>query len=192
VSNGKYDLVFSGFYIHDTRALVHDTLWLLTANCTSTADVTHFGQFMGNLSSSGDYFHARNIAVQRGISVPSDGNLKLYHALFNFGHAHDTEEQVIQTSSKVVVDAVLTYFGAATAIGLVNQALDAILCNLFADCDGVVAYKEFLYTADQLAANTAQTGSFSPQDDNYGMPSPGVCGAQSHYDVRWTITRVAE
>jgi len=190
MSNGKYDLIFSGFYIHHTRALVTDTLWLLTVNCTSATDVTKSGAFLGNLKSSGDYFHARNIPVQRGISVPPDGTLKFCHALYNFGHAHDTEEQVIQTSTKIGLDALLTYFGASSAIGLVNQALDAIFGNLFADCDGVVAYKEFQYTPDQLAANTAQTGSFSPQDDNYGMPSPGICGAQSHYDVRWAITRV--
>ena len=59
-------------------------------------------------------------------------------------------------------------------------------------CDGVVAADTILVPSDLLEQWTQNgDGSHQEKRDYYGGDTPVGCGSNSHYDVRWTVTKVS-
>jgi hypothetical protein len=72
----------------------------------------------------------------------------------------------------------------AGAGGWLIGRLDTII---FANCDGTVAAADHGWTGAQLS--TLALGKILPgQDDNKGTTSNSGCGANSDYDVLWSVT----
>jgi hypothetical protein len=64
---------------------------------------------------------------------------------------------------------------------------------LTADCDGTVAVGAFAYTAAQLGAMVAAPGQKTVfTQDNPGTDSPAGCGANSDYQVQYTIQNATQ
>jgi hypothetical protein len=60
---------------------------------------------------------------------------------------------------------------------------------VFADCDGLVAAEQLAYTGRDLYLKTVN-GPLKMTTTHPGTTSPSGCGANSQYDVTWTISQV--
>lgn len=196
---GRFSLTFDGFFAFNTRALETDTLWLLTAVSTLNSNINPMSasqvKFLGDFHGT-DLFN--NVSFPP-LSQPVEVNpgtfgapLKFGHLLLNYGHAQDPAEYIRLNAGGVLLE-VVTYFdpiGGAPSIESMNDSINASLNHTFAGCDGCVAFHVFALSWEDLVQGTQTTTPFLLSSDEPGFPSPWQCGAQSHYQVYWSIRRV--
>lgn len=77
---------------------------------------------------------------------------------------------------------------------LLGSLVDYLLSKLgpvvFVDCDGLVAVESVAFSGRDLFLKT-NNGGLTLTTTHHGTESPDGCGANSVYDVTWTIERVA-
>jgi Repeat of unknown function (DUF346) len=113
------------------------------------------------------------------------------YIVINNGHA-----------DQVSLDAAITAVGTAIASKAIEFATGSSLLGsaggfllgelgsfLFQDCDGLVAAEQDIFTGRDLRLQTAAGSLASVTTDHPGTDSPTGCGANSDYEVTWSVVR---
>jgi hypothetical protein len=135
------------------------------------------------------------------------------YLIVNNGHADqkDIDSALVKAGTSITSDSVSAVskdlgagIGAIIGVelvgGLVAPVIGSLLGSLvdflmgklgtivFADCDGLVAAEQIALTGRDLHLKTAN-GPLSVTTTHPGTDSPTGCGANSQYEVRWSIRR---
>ena len=134
-----------------------------------------------------------------------DAQIIFSYLIVNSGH--DDEEKTrkgLTDALNVAMSKGVEMAGATlgTAIGgpvggVVGDLLGQVLSFLggkgrdlvFANCDGPVAFEQVAFTGEDLWRLTQQGHGFERVTDHPGTDSAAGCGSNSHYSVRWSVTR---
>jgi hypothetical protein len=113
------------------------------------------------------------------------------YIVINNGHADQVSLDAAITAvgtaiaSKVIV--------VATGVSVLGSAAGFILAALgsflFQDCDGLVAVEQNIFTGRDLRLQTAVGSLASVTTDHPGTDSPTGCGANSDYEVTWSVVQ---
>jgi hypothetical protein len=171
--------------IERTWALLRDTVHV---SLTVKVGAKKFGPFHKHLGDHGDGTVQVNLATPPIPFNPKD-KVSFNYVVLNSGHK--SQEKVEQAVTKGIDELLGLFFdnpdGKADwrknpLTALVNAGLNII----FANCDGVCAADQRVLTGEALIrlGRTHRETRFSP-----GYDSAVGCGANSKYNVTWSITQ---
>jgi hypothetical protein len=60
----------------------------------------------------------------------------------------------------------------------------------FADCDGPIAVEQVIFSGKELQQMISESQAFQKATFHAGTDSPAACGANSEYEITWSIARV--
>jgi hypothetical protein len=191
-SGHQYIVKLDSTYITSKRAAVRDTDFVaLAAKVNDQQPITN-SKKLGDLDSG--FLHPINIQVGP-ITVKQGQVLSFDYVITN---KHDGDSSTLSTLASAVAGILTKLFSNSnpiTAISfpfiekLVEQALPGWF--VAGSCDGVVAADNVIIPSDMLEQWTKDTGSHQEKRDYYGGDTPVGCGSNSHYDIRWTVTKVS-
>ena len=201
-STRLYSFALDSFQINNTRASHTDTDYVAASVIVGEGVPQTQVRAMGDLN-NGTYpvgFAFENVPVS------DNENAVFSYSIVNSGHANSdqakqTLEQAMSTLSTQAADAataaIAPQIGVALgellgtiAVPLIGSALGALAgwlvtsagSLIFANCDGTVAAGVHVFDATSLNGNIA-----SASDHNVGADSPGGCGSNSDYYVKWSV-----
>ena len=118
-------------------------------------------------------------------------SLRFNYIVINNGHADQVtlDTILVNTGSSLAGAAV----SAVTGVSLMGSAAGFVLSKLgsflFQDCDGVVAVEQVDFSGRDLRLKTGNHELDSVVTVHPGTDSPTGCGANSQYEVTWSIKR---
>ena len=106
------------------------------------------------------------------------------YSVINNGHdSQATIDALLAKSAEELIEGVTSIGGP-----LIDYLLDSFFSVVFADCDGWVAVDQHSFTGRDLHLATA-SGPSTKTQTYPGYNSPDGCGANSLYEVTWTVQR---
>jgi uncharacterized protein with LGFP repeats len=202
-----YSFSIDNFTISETRSRHKDTDYISASVAVAGRPTLSANQKLGDLD-NGTFPTAMQFT---GVPVGDDETAVFTYLIVNSGHSDPGEaEKATETAAKTLAEkgaqAAATAVGGAigaalgasigtaivpligTALGaLASWVVTSVGALLFADCDGPVAAAVHTYTGHQLRAGTSLGLKLTDSDHHPGVDSAHGCGANSIYDVRWTI-----
>jgi hypothetical protein len=194
-----YTFTLNSFKITDTRSVHKDSDYVSVAVAVgANPPITLPAKSMGDLN-NGTF--AVNLSIPN-VAVPAATVVAFSYSIVNSGHAKDSVSQALQkvvsaAASKAAsagagalggvlggpLGAGIATVGTAAAGWVIGKLQDIV----FANCDGIVAAGDHVYTGAQLAEKTSGGKVLTVTDDNKGTDSAHGCGGNSHYFVTWSI-----
>ena len=208
----RYRFSVDRVHITTTRSLHTDTdsgqVSIAVGNWPIQTDAGYIGDFEGNQESQLN-FNFVPVTVELCEAVIFN------YLIVNNGHADQKtlDSALVKAGTSITDDSVKSVskslaagVGAIVAVELVGGVLAPVIGSLlgslvgwllgqlgdiiFADCDGLVAGEQIVLSGRDLHIKTANGGSLSVTTTHPGTDTPEGCGANSQYEVTWSITRV--
>ncbi|MGP6159935.1 MAG: hypothetical protein ACLPYS_20970 [Vulcanimicrobiaceae bacterium] len=202
-----YTFSIPSLVIDNTRSLHEDTDYVSLTLAVGTNPPQTKTLKIGNVNNG---THTVGLSFD-GISVPAGQNAVLTYAVVNNGHASEADvesalekagdalgQKAAQAAASAIGGLVGAELGASigtaavpvlgTALGVIAGWLVGELSGIvFADCDGPVAAGVHIFTAADLAGETAGGAVLSATDHSPGTNSAWGCGSNSDYYVTWSV-----
>jgi hypothetical protein len=194
-----YTFTLNSFKITDTRSVHKDSDYVSIAVAVgANPPITLPAKSMGDLN-NGTF--PVNLSIPN-VAVPAASVVAFSYSIVNSGHDKDSVSQALQKVASAAASKAATA-GAGALGGAVGGPLGAGLAIVgsqaagwvigklqniaFANCDGIVAAADHVFTGAQLAAKTSGGKVINVTDENKGTDSAHGCGGNSHYFVTWSI-----
>jgi hypothetical protein len=115
----------------------------------------------------------------------------LNYIVINNGNADQvTLDTIIVTAGSALLSAGVKAASGSSILGTVAGFLLTKLGSfLFQDCDGIVAVEQVEFSGRELRLKTVAHELDQIVTDHAGTDSPTGCGANSEYEVTWSMTR---
>ena len=188
--NNAYTFTLKSFRITDTRSVHEDSDYVSIAVAVgSNSPITVPTKSMGDLN-NGTY--QVNLSIPN-VVVPATAKVAFSYPIVNSGFDKNKIEQSLRKAASDNAGKAASAIGDETGGGPVATAgitavLEEIEGVIFANCDGIVAAANHVFTGAELAQKTAGGKAYTVTDDNKGTDSPHGCGRNSHYFTTWSIT----
>ncbi len=188
----KYIIKIDSTYITSKRSSQRDTDYVtLAAKVGDQQPVTN-SKKLGDLDSG--FLHPINLQVGP-ITVQQGQTLSFDYIITNKGNGDSSTLSTLTSSAVGILAKSISSSNPIIAGGLplFEKALETVLPGWLkpGSCDGVVAADTIVVPSDLLNQWTQANGSHQEKRDYFGGDTPPGCGSNSHYDVRWTVTKVS-
>lgn len=126
------------------------------------------------------------------ITVEPCENVVFNYLIVNNGHEdRQTFDNAVKEIGAGLADAGVKALSGSGLLGTIAGKVTGLLIGFaFADCDGLIAVEQAIFSGKELQAMTTELQPFSKTTNHPGTDSPAACGANSNYDITWSVARV--
>ena len=148
-------------------------------------------QSIGNIGGTAPKQNQTNLLEFIPIAVELCEPVTFNYIVINNGHADQASlDNAIVSAGQALVSAGVKALAGSSILGAVAGFLLGKLGSfLFQDCDGIVAVEQVTFMGRDLHLQTESHELDSVVTTHPGIDSPTGCGANSQYEVTWSVKR---
>ncbi len=184
IAGTPYMIAVDSVFCHRSRSTYTDDVYVTISATIDGWPAFTTTRFIGKVN---DKSGRHGVDLGLIVSVPEGSLLTFSYLATNNGGNGSAKKRLDELSAagKTIVEAEYPLGPVWGYVDQIHQWLNGLIAG--GQCNGVVAGQKFSMTSQEIIDHIGGGTGFTETDKHPGTDSPVGCGANSNYDVTWTL-----